>query len=502
MTFGQRKSGAVLSYLNIFLKNAMYIIYTPFLLRFLGNAEYGMYQLTIQVVSTFSILSLGFSGAYIRFYWKLKSSSEEQVESLNGLYLLVFLIMSLIAIILGIVLVCNVGTLFGNSFTNSEIQTTRLLFIIMVFNMAVTFPSSVFDAYIMANQQFLFQQSRAILGTLMQPLLTIPMLFLGYKAVAVLIIQTIVTCFFLLLNIHFSIFKLNMKFQFTKFPKGLLKSLIVFSGFLLINDVVDIVNNNVPGIIVGSIVGANAVAIYSIAIQIRTIFFQLSLSLSSVFSPQINQIVSQDNDNTKLLDIMIKVGRFQLLILTIIFGGFILLGQYFIRIWAGAAFYQAYWMVIAMIIPVLVPLSQNVGIEIQRAKNLHQFRSIILAVFAIINVILTYALVSKFGVTGSIWGYVISVGIGNGLVINLYNHHKVGLNMIIYWKRVIPVVIPSIISTILILIFISIKPISNFYMFVLYGTLYVVFAMVLTLGILNKSERNIFLKFNKINRVK
>lgn len=491
---GQRKSGAILSYINILLKNCIYIVYTPFLLRFLGHSEYGMYQLTIQIVSTLSLLSLGFSGAYIKFYWNLKSENEQSVSRLNGLYILIFSLMSVISVILGILLIGNINNLFGSTFTHYEIETTKVLFAIMICNVALTFPSSVFDSYIMANQQFKFQQVRAMAATLIQPILTIPMLWMGYKAVAVLAVQTFITVIFLVINVRFAVHQLNMRFTFTDFPEGLMKNLIVFSCFLLINDIVDIINNNLPSVIVGALVGAKAIAVYAVAIQIRTIFFQLSLALSNVFVPKINQIVSSTNDNNELLSLMIKVGRFQLLLLSIIYGGFIVLGQYFIHIWAGNGFNQAYWMIIIMIFPVLVPLSQNIGIEIQRAKNIHQFRSIVLAVFAVINIVVTYTLVNYMGVFGSIWGYIISIGIGNGIMINFYNHFKVGLNMVIYWKKVWIVTLPAVFSTVSLLFIRYFYPIQTTPRFILYGLLYLTLSGIVTWFVLTSQEKNFLIK--------
>ncbi|MFG6672830.1 lipopolysaccharide biosynthesis protein [Leuconostoc lactis] len=488
----QRKSGAILAYINIFLKNSINLIYTPFLLRFLGHAEFGLYQLTIQVVSTLSILALGFSGAYVRFYWKFKKEDSTKIQSLNGLYLIIYSIISIFSFVIGSLLILLVPIFFGNTFTQHEIEVTKILFLIMICNIALTFLSTVFDSYIIANQQFKFQQTRALLGTILQPILTIPMLFLGFKAIAVLSVQTTITIIFLLVNVRFALFRLDMKFKFKEFPNGLMRNLFIFSSFLLVNDLVDLVNNNVPSLIIGSFVGAQAIAVYGIAIQIRTMFIQLSLALSNVFIPKINEIVNFKNSNNELLALMIKVGRFQLLILSTIYFGFVILGEYFLKLWAGNGFQDAYWMILLMIFPVLVPLSQNLGIEIQRAKNMHQFRSYVLGILAFFNLIITVYTVKEFGVVGAVFGYIFSIGVGNGLMINLYNHKKVGLNMIKYWRGVVKMLLPGIISMGVVSFFKIYVPIKNVGVFIGYGCFYlIIVGFVSWKYILNSNEKKL-----------
>ena len=63
----QRKLGTILSYLNIFLSNTISLIYTPYMLRMLGQSEYGIYGTAQSFISYLSILSFGIGGAYIRY---------------------------------------------------------------------------------------------------------------------------------------------------------------------------------------------------------------------------------------------------------------------------------------------------------------------------------------------------------------------------------------------------------------------------------------------------
>lgn len=103
----------------------------------------------------------------------------------------------------------------------------------------------------------------------------------------------------------------------------------------------------------------------------------LSSSISSVFIPRVNKIVAMDeNNNKELTELFTKVGRIQFIILAMVIGGFIVIGQYFINVWAGNDYNNAYYVALLLIVPVTVPLIQNLGIEIQRAKNMHKFRSI------------------------------------------------------------------------------------------------------------------------------
>lgn len=44
----QLKMGTLLSYLTIAIQNISAIIYTPLMLRFLGQNEYGLYQLEVR----------------------------------------------------------------------------------------------------------------------------------------------------------------------------------------------------------------------------------------------------------------------------------------------------------------------------------------------------------------------------------------------------------------------------------------------------------------------
>ena len=68
MKINQLKSGVILSYATQAVHIVTNILYTPIILRILGQSDYGLYQLVSSVVSNLSLLSFGFGSSYVRFF--------------------------------------------------------------------------------------------------------------------------------------------------------------------------------------------------------------------------------------------------------------------------------------------------------------------------------------------------------------------------------------------------------------------------------------------------
>ena len=72
MKVNQLKAGAALSYISMGLSYIISIVYTPIMLRLLGQSEFGLYSLTASVVAYLGILNFGFEIAYLRYCCQYK----------------------------------------------------------------------------------------------------------------------------------------------------------------------------------------------------------------------------------------------------------------------------------------------------------------------------------------------------------------------------------------------------------------------------------------------
>ena len=431
------KAGVILSYLSKSLSTVIELAYTPVMLRLLGQSEYGLYSLTSSVVSYLGLLTFGMSGAYLRFYARERvGKGEDGVARLNGMFLLVFSAIGLIALMAGMTLADNASLVFGGKLTPAELDRARLLLVLPSVNLAVSIPSGVFSSYIGAHEQYIFQRVLHIASSVLNPFLTLPLLLMGMGSLSLVLISLALTGATAACNIAYCFQKLHMRFCFRGIRWNLLKEIYVFSAFIFLNQIIDQMNWSVDSIILGHVWGTAVVAIYGLASRINGFYLGFSTAISSVFSPRINRIVAEGRDvDRQLLNLMIRVGRIQGLLLSLVLLGLILLGRPFL-LWMGGseAYLGSYPVMLLLIIPVTIDLVQNLGIEIQRAKNRHQFRSLAGAGMAVVNIIISLALVRPFGAVGVAFGTAVSLVVAHGFLMNWYYHRHLGLDMIAFWK--------------------------------------------------------------------
>ena len=449
MKSNEKKIGIELSYLIILLNMLIGITYTPFLLRMLGQSEYGLYSIVYSVISYLTIMDMGFGNAIVIYTTRyINQGNKEKQDKLHGMFMVIYCIIGIIAAILGIILYFNVNLLFGNSMTPTEISEAKTMMLILTFNLAVTFPLSIFGNIIVAHEKFIVSKIIKIIQIIMQPLLMIPLLFMGYKAIAMVIVITVVNIFCLMINAIVAIKKLDVKIKFQGFDFKLLKEIFAYSFFIFLNQIIDRVNWSMDQFILGSIAGTVATAVYAVASQLNNMYMNFSTAISGVLLPQVTKMEDNKASDKEFTDIFIKTGRLQYILMALIITGFVLFGQVFVNWWAGAEYEDSYYIACILMIPLTIPLIQNIGLSILQAKNLYKYRTIIFFFIAILNIAVSIPLTKLYGGIGAAIGTSLALVLGQGIILNIYYHKKVGIDMIEFWKNIFRMSIPVAISVI------------------------------------------------------
>lgn len=504
MPVNQLKAGVILNYVVIFLNTVVGLLYTPYMLRMMGQSEYGLYSLVASVIAYLTVLDLGFGNAIVRYTAKFRAEkkTEEQYE-MFGMFFLLYLVIGIIAFGIGLGLYFNVDTLFGDTMTAVELGRARIMMLLLVANLAFTFPMSIWGSIIQAYEDFVFQKSLNIIRIILNTVVMICLLHFGYKAVAMVVVQTIFNVLTLVVNFIYCRRKLNIHiyFRFKHFHWGFLKEVAIYSFWIFLNAIMDRVYWSTGQFVLGAMVGTAAVAVFAIAIQLEGMYMQFSTAISSVFLPKVTAMVATNRSSKEISDLFIRTGRIQYIVLAYILSGFIIFGRQFIELWAGAGYSDAYIISLLFFIPLTVPLIQNLGITILQARNEMKFRSVLYIIIALVSLAMQIVLTRYFGGIGCAMGVSGALVVGQILIMNVYYRRRQDLDIKTFWKEISKMSIIPIV-----LIFSSMLVIRHFFALDSWGKLILGIAAFSLVYIplffrfsMTDDERNLFISmFHKI----
>lgn len=304
----QIRAGAVLSYVSLGIGNLISLIYTPIMLRLLGQSEYGVYNIANSLVGYLGVLDLGMGNAIIRYAAKYKTLKDEEAEyRLYGMFLIIYSIISILVLILGYILIINSQHLFKNTLTVQELASIKIMLSIMMLNLAISFPLSIFSSIIIAYEHFIFPKLLTIIRQLINPFLTIPLLLLGYGSIGMVTITTIINIAIGIINILYCIKKLKIKLYFNKVDFSVMREISKYSFFIFITMIADRIYWSTDQFILGSVVNSISVAVYSISSTLTTYYSNFSTALSGIFLPKITRMVTEKEDISKISNLFIRI---------------------------------------------------------------------------------------------------------------------------------------------------------------------------------------------------
>lgn len=462
MAVNQLKVGVILNYIIIALNGLVGIIYTPFMLRMLGQSEYGLYSLAASVIAYLSILDLGFGNAVIRYTAKYRAEGKvEEQHALFGMFTMIYSVLGLIVVLCGIYLTSQIDTMFASSMTATELTRMRPIMLLMTFNLAVTFPLSIYGAIITAYEQFIFLRVVQIVRIILNMCVMICLLTLGYKALALVVVQTIFNVVTLLLNYFYAKKKIHVKLAFKKFDYPLFREIVIYSFWIFLNVIMDRVYWSTGQFVLGITYGTVAVAVFAVAIQLENIYMTFSTAISGVFLPKITAMVSTGKSNQEISNIFVSTGRIQYLILSFILSGFIVFGQSFINLWAGTGYEDAYIITLLFMSALIVPLIQNIGISILQARNQMKFRSLLYVTIAIVCLIVQFPMAKQYGGIGCAITIAGSLALGQGIIMNIYYQRVQKIDILRFWKEIFRMSIVPILMTMIFYYAVSIYAIDS-----------------------------------------
>ena len=130
MQVNQIRAGAALSYVSMALSTVISLVYTPIMLRQLGDSEFGVYQAVLPIISYLNLLSFGLGSAYVRYYSRFRAAGDKKgCAKLNGMFLITYLILGALVLAIGLGLSWLLARSVRNALLGHEPRTFAQMYL-------------------------------------------------------------------------------------------------------------------------------------------------------------------------------------------------------------------------------------------------------------------------------------------------------------------------------------------------------------------------------------
>ncbi|CCI52013.1 lipopolysaccharide biosynthesis protein [Nostocoides jenkinsii] len=429
----QRFGGAALGYLTIALAAVVNLVTMPIILRSLGQTEFGIYSLVFAAANLLGLVGAGFNAAYLRFYWHGTVEGLREA-SINRVFATLLVVTGGIVAIVGLLLSPFAPSLLGGSGSGPQATLVRELWLLMVLTVALSIPMNLFDTYLLAKDNIVANKVVAMVRQVVAPLLFVPAVLAGAGSLGMAVVTFglygVTSAWTLWRCVHHLGFRVAREFD-----RSLALAVGGFSSFLLLNTLIDQVNWTADKILLSWTSGVSEVAVYSLGAQVNFYFMMLSVSLLAVFTPLVHELVAR-RDQASLGSRVTALARIQAMSLALVLLTFVFWGKPLMIAWVGPAYAESYTVAAVLMAGGFIAFVQNVAIEVQKARNLHRFRILLLAGASLLNVAISVQLSQHLGARGAALGTAIILVVANGLAIGVYSQVRVGVDLISAWRAV------------------------------------------------------------------
>lgn len=493
--------GALISYILIVF-NALYgFILMPHIILNIGSSDFGVYRAIYSFAAALMVLDLGLGATTMRYISDFRA--RKQHDKINPYISMTFvqaIVMSIIVVFLSQLIYVNIEHIFRIGLNSNQIDLAKQYFRLLMFIIVLHIFENICNGIISGYNLFFVSNGIKLIRLLIRILFTYIFIEIFKNAYTLIFIDIVLIITLLIFEFLFVKIYLKIKLNFFQIDWEISKSSFRYTVLIFITSIVSQVNNNLDNVIIGALIGANIVTLYSFALLFFNVFNQLSTSISGVMLPSISKsIINDDSKLTNTLSIVIKVGRIQFLVLGTAIVGFILVGREFIDLWYNNELnYHIYYLALILMIPALFELVINTVISILRAKNMLLFRTSVLFITTILNIYISISWIKYFGFYAVAYGTAISYLIGSILIMNIYYFFSLRINIIKLYKSIFNGILPCLVVSGLITYFLRFFLLEEV-PFILFSTLIFLFiflVLILNFG-LNSSEKILFNDFIK-----
>jgi len=388
------------NYVGIFTTILIAFFLSPFLVKTLGDTNYGIWSVIVALTSYMVLLDLGIGSAVAKYVAKYKALSD--YKSLNiviGSGISIMTVAGLFLIAISPVLSKALVSAFG--FEDELAKTVRALIIISAIDIAIFINIGVIIGAFFGFQRFEIINAINIMASLFRGISYYLALSHGMGLLEMGIIALIVQILSgIALVLAMKTVEPDVEIKHSLANRETVSSIFVYSKFTLLSMIAMLLVYYSDAFVIGYFMSAAAITYYTIAWSLSEYTNKLILAIAQVFVP-----VFSEQEATKGSEAIYRTyvsgTKFMLLISNLLCIGFLASGDHFISLWMGPKYAAACSVILTILfITQLIKGPQLLGYSILLGTANHAKYSLYNFGFSVLNLVLSIALVQMYGLIG------------------------------------------------------------------------------------------------------
>ncbi len=443
----QIKIGAVISYVSIAVNVLYGFLFTPWLIKTIGQNQYALYTLASSLITLFTV-DFGLSAAASKFVSQYHAEGrEDKVNIFLGIVYKLYLAVDMVILTIFIVIFFLIDTIYV-TLSPSELEKFKVVYVIVASTSILTFPFVTLNGVLNAYEKFVQLKASDLLYRFLLLILMSGALYVGMGLYAVVTVNGIASIVIIIYKLIIINMTTDVRVDFRHAEKGEYKRIFMFSLWTTVSALANRLIFNITPSILGAVSNTSSIAIFGIVTTIEGYVYLITSAINGMFMPRISKIYA-DSHEEKLLPLMIKVGRFQFGLNGLIIVAFIIIGKQFINLWMGPDYIEAYYGIILVIVPGLFYNSLQIANTAIAVRNKIRLSAIVAIISGVINVVFSVVLSKKFGIIGACTSIFIAYMV-RAVLMNWLHYTKMNINIgafmkACYLKMSVPIIISIII---------------------------------------------------------
>lgn len=429
---GSRNKGIVLSYTNTALNMVCGLFLSSYLLRMLGDTEYGIYQTVSSFVNYLVLFEFGTGTVMTRNLSVCKGKNASKLE-VNRNVSTIWIITNILAfaiLAVSVIFYLSIGSIYSNSLTPAQIIHGKNMFVFMVAYLIASFYTQTVNGAILACEKYTFSSVISIVKITVRTVLLAAIIFFIKNAIIIAIVDAILSFLITLYSYYYCKKHCGIAFSFKYFDNKIFKAMLPLCIAIFLQVIVNQANNNVDKFLIGIMLTPEKVALYGVGMYVYSIFSSLTTIPISLYAPQTVKNVSNGIEGKELTDTLIQPSRLIVIIGGSVLFGFIAAGKQFISFFYGKDYIEAWFIAMIIMIPMFINMANGILVNVLDALGKRLYRSNILIFTTIANILLTILWIKKIGIIGAALATAVCTFIGQVVIMNIYYKRKIGIPVV------------------------------------------------------------------------